>query len=56
MAPPESSSASWSGEAGAIRAAIDKRFPLEEAAAAHAYVDTGERKGAVVLTMDEETD
>ncbi len=40
-------------EAGEIRAAIDRQFPLEKAAEAHAYVDGGHRKGAVVLTMEE---
>ena len=39
-------------EAGAIRAAIDRRFPLERAAEAHAYVDSGRRRGCVVLTLD----
>jgi NADPH:quinone reductase-like Zn-dependent oxidoreductase len=38
-------------EAGAIRAAIDREFPLEKAAEAHAYVDSGRRAGAVVLTL-----
>ena len=35
-----------------IRAAIDRRYPLENAAEAHAYVDGGRRKGSVVLTME----
>jgi NADPH:quinone reductase-like Zn-dependent oxidoreductase len=39
-------------EAGEIRAAIDRRYPLENAAEAHAYVDGGRRKGSVVLTME----
>lgn len=38
-------------EAGAIRAVIDRCFPLERASEAHAYVDTGRRKGTVVLTV-----
>ena len=40
-------------EAGEIRAAIDRQYPLEKAAEAHAYVDSGRRKGTVVLTMEE---
>ncbi len=39
-------------EAGEIRAAIDRQFPLEKAAEAHAYVDSGRRKGTVVVTME----
>ena len=38
-------------EAGNIRAVLDKSFPLERAAEAHAYVDTGRRRGTVVLTV-----
>ena len=38
-------------EAGAIRAVIDRRYPLERAAEAHAYVDTGLHKGTVVLSV-----
>jgi NADPH:quinone reductase-like Zn-dependent oxidoreductase len=38
-------------EAGEIRAAIDRQYPLEQAAEAHAYVDSGRRTGTVVLTM-----
>jgi NADPH:quinone reductase-like Zn-dependent oxidoreductase len=39
-------------EAGKIRAVIDRCYPLERAAEAHAYVDTGRRKGTVVLTIE----
>ena len=38
-------------EAGAIRGVVDRRFPLERAAEAHAYVQSGRRKGTVVLTV-----
>ena len=38
-------------EAGGVRSVIDRRYPLERAAEAHAYVDTGLRKGIVVLSV-----
>jgi NADPH:quinone reductase-like Zn-dependent oxidoreductase len=40
-------------EAGKIKSPIDRRYPLERAAEAHAYVDTGRRRGFVVLTVDD---
>jgi NADPH:quinone reductase-like Zn-dependent oxidoreductase len=40
-------------ETGAFRPVVDRRYPLKNAAAAHAYVDTGRKRGNVVLTISE---
>jgi NADPH:quinone reductase-like Zn-dependent oxidoreductase len=39
-------------EAGEYRAVLDRTYPLEEVVAATRYVETGEKTGNVVLTVD----
>jgi 2-desacetyl-2-hydroxyethyl bacteriochlorophyllide A dehydrogenase len=38
-------------EAGKIKAYVDRCYPLEEVAAAHRYLEAGQRHGNVVLTL-----
>ncbi len=39
-------------EAGEFKPVIDRRYPFEQIAEAHSYVDTGRKKGNVIVTLE----
>jgi len=41
-------------EAGAFKPVIDRRYPFQQIVDAHRYIDTGRKKGNVIITLEHE--
>ena len=41
-------------ESGKIKAVIDRCYPSEEIVEAHRYVDTGQKRGNVFITLEQD--
>ena len=40
-------------ESGAVRSVVDRTYPFSRIRDAHAYVDTGHKRGNVVITLEQ---